>query len=139
MKKSLTSELQEQIDNLISRSTEAHRAGDFPQFRKMLLEAWELLPQVKGSHSESYHIAKYLANNYLLTNNLSSAIQWSEELQKCAPYRADDGEREFVIGRVEFEMGRFENAKDHFKIANKKSRGRCFINQDPKYKKFLSK
>lgn len=52
--------------------------------------------------------------------------------------RIDSDDKEFIAGKVAFELGDLETAKEFFNIANKKSEGRCFGNpKNVKYLKFL--
>jgi tetratricopeptide (TPR) repeat protein len=80
-----------------------------------------------------------LAEASLLIKDIESAKKWSEEIYKCALHRIDSGEREFLSGKVAYAMNDLESAKSLFTIANKKSGGRCFQNEDKKYKELLDK
>ena len=48
-------------------------------------------------------------------------------------------EREMWAGRVAYELGNMTEALEYFKIANIKSKGRCFWERDNKYKDFFMK
>lgn len=48
--------------------------------------------------------------------------------------RHDLGEVEFLLGRVAFGRGNLKLAREHFTIANIKSEGRLFEDEDERYK-----
>lgn len=49
--------------------------------------------------------------------------------------RKDIGKKEFISGKVAFELGDLELAKEFFSIPNKNSEDRCFEDEDTKYLK----
>lgn len=67
--------------------------------------------------------------NYLKILDFDNSKKWSTILFNCDKERIDDGEREFVAGRVFYEAGEREKAF-------KKSRGHSFDNEDPEYLEF---
>ncbi len=100
------------------------------------LEKWELLPDPKNKYDESFFIAKSLADEYLNLLEYEASESWAKILLQCDLERVDDGEREFVLGRVYFESKDFKKSSEFFEIAFSKSSGRSFVNEDPKYLKF---
>lgn len=74
--------------------------------------------------------------NYLKILDFDNSKKWSTILFNCDKERIDDGEREFVAGRVFYEAGEREKAFEYFKTAFKKSRGHSFDNEDPEYLEF---
>ena len=93
---------------------------------KSYLQAWAIIPEPKLQYSESYHISIALGRTYVKTSDLKSAKEWSEILFKSALHRIDSGHRDFLAGMVDFELGQFDSAKEYFKTADKKSKGRCW-------------
>lgn len=126
-----------QIQHLMEECGTKYAKGDFLGTITLLEKAWTLLPGQKEVHPESFHLAQHLAEISLEAGNNNKARYWSNILFKCDRKRIDCGERDFVAGKVAF----FENAKDeawnHFNVANKKSKGCCFEDEDPKYRKFF--
>jgi len=100
------------------------------------LQKWELLPLVKEKWDESYHIAKSLIDEYIILNNKIEAYKWCDIIQKCDLERADSGERELIKGKTFFEFEDYNEALQYFDIAFKKSKGREFQGEDPKYLDF---
>lgn len=131
--------LKEQIENIINKSNAEYDKGNYIDSIKLLEEAWDRLPEPKGIYDESFHIAKYTSETYLLIKDGNNAKVWSERLFQCDLERIDSGERDFLAGKVVFELGDFEVAKKYFTIANAKSEGRCFEDEDKKYIKFFRK
>jgi hypothetical protein len=54
-----------------------------------------------------------------------------------ASKRQDMGEVEFLVGKVAFERGELEKAKEQFLIANRKSEGRAFNGKDERYERLI--
>jgi hypothetical protein len=69
-----------------------------------------------------------------MLSDLNEACNWSKELLLCDKARYDDGEREFFYGKVNYDLGNLETAKEYLSVAKKKSKNRCFIGEDKKYK-----
>lgn len=133
----LSSPLKEQVENLMDMSNQEYDKGDYIKSIKLLEEAWTKLPQPKVIYDDSYHIVKYIIETYLFINNAQHAKEWSNIMFICDLERADSGEREFLVGKVAYELGNLDIAKEFFFIANKKSEGRCFEDEDTKYLKFF--
>jgi hypothetical protein len=129
--------LQKKVDDLRDKSNEEYDNENFIQSIKFLEEAWEKLPEPKGAYDDSYYIAEEIIRVSLLVKDLKKAKKWSEIIFSCDLERIDSGEREFFAGQVAYESGEMEIAKEYFIIANKKSRGRCFEDEDEKYRKFF--
>lgn len=104
-----------------------------------LEEAWELLPDPKGIYcEESYHLVKDIISTCLIVKDYKKAKEWAERIFLTGFARIDSGDKEFIAGKVAFELGDFETAKEFFSIANHKSEGRCFGSpNNTKYLKFF--
>lgn len=133
----LNSSLEKEVISLIKKSNNEYSSGNYIECIRLLELAWNKLPSKKVIYPESYHIAKYMIERYLLINNLDKAKKWSNKIFECNTRRIDSGEREFLAGKVAFERGKLNEAKKLFAIANKKSYGRCFKKADTKYKNFF--
>jgi tetratricopeptide (TPR) repeat protein len=99
---------------------------------------WQLIPEPKHEYEESYYVAKDLFRLYYMLSDLKEACIWGRELQLCDLERYDDGEREFFYGKVNYDLGNLEIAKEYLTTAQKKSKNRCFIGEDKKYKLLVS-
>jgi hypothetical protein len=54
-----------------------------------------------------------------------------------AAKRHDMGEAELLLGKVAFERGDLQTAKEQFVIANAKSEGRAFEAKDERYQRLI--
>ncbi|AOM79182.1 hypothetical protein [Pedobacter steynii] len=125
------------LEDLIEESEGYYEEEDYEGFVKVSLKAWDILPTPKEVYDESYHLAEGLAEGYLLTGNHKESIKWAEIMGNCDMERADDGAREFILGKMLFESGDLENAKEKFALAMIKSEGRAFVSAPKKYSDLL--
>ncbi|MCW3468027.1 tetratricopeptide repeat protein [Chitinophaga nivalis] len=121
------------IESIWEEAERLFAQEDFVQYGLKLNAAWDLLPSPKETYYESYDIARFITENYLLQQDYSNAHKWAEVLQQCDMERTHDGEREFVLGKVLYELGETENAATRFMVAMQKSGGRVFVGADEKY------
>lgn len=133
----LNIEKQNKIEELISESSSIYNSGDLLKSIQLLSEAWEELPQNKFDFDDSYHISRYIINLSLEMKDFDTAKKWILLYEKSDLERPDIGEREFLKGKVAYESGDILNALELFKIADKKSEGRCFEGENLKYHNFL--
>lgn len=129
----------EKIEQLMDDSDELYDEKKFPQSIEMLLKAWELLPTPKEQYDESFHIAQGLAETFFLIKNYDQSILWAKKLGECDPEREDDGDSEFLLGKVYYETNDMEAAKQNFALAFEKSEGRAFAKAPRKYLDLLKK
>jgi len=129
----LNESLQKIVDDLVDRSYQTSPNESV----QLMLEAWSTLPEPKFTFDDSYRIAKRIINSYMDGQQLAEAKKWSDTLYSCDTERIDSGEREFFSGKVAYEMGDKDKAKEYFVVANQKSRGRCFIDEEKKYKNLI--
>ncbi len=114
-----------------------YNAGDYAHAALLARQAWDLIPAPKEQYEESYYVAKKLYRYHLLLGQPEVAHDWAKTLLHCDLERFPDGEREFFYGKVNYELNRLDVAKEYLSIANKKSKGRCFLGEDDKYKALL--
>ncbi|HDR7600124.1 hypothetical protein [Bacillus mycoides] len=133
----LQSPIKEKFESLVNKSNDEFDKGNHNESITLLEEAWGVLPDPKGIYSESYHLVKDIIDTCFIINDFKKAKEWSDKIFLTGFMRIDTGEREFISGTVAFELGDLEIAKEFFRIANKKSEGRCFEDKDVKYLKFF--
>lgn len=131
----LQSPIKEKFESLINKSNELFNNSNYNESIMLLEEAWDLLPNPKGIYSESYHLVKDIIDTCFILNDFNKAKEWSEKIFLTGFMRIDAGEKEFISGKVAYELGDLWLAKEFFSIANKKSEGRCFEDEDIKYLK----
>ncbi|MBD0405310.1 hypothetical protein [Flammeovirga sp. EKP202] len=131
--------MKSQVEEHIIQGSEEWGNSNFSAARDHLNKAWNSLSEPKESEGESFHIAKYLIMVNLELKDFELALKWANQMQTCHMERGDDGDREFWRGKVLYESGKTQEARNEFITANKKSFGRCFIDEDIKYKELIVK
>ncbi|SHN76753.1 MULTISPECIES: hypothetical protein [unclassified Paenibacillus] len=135
----LQSPIKENFEILVKKSDELFNNGNHEESILLLEEAWNLIPDPKGIYcEESYHLVKDIVATSLILNDLKKAKVWADKIFLTGFDRIDSGDKEFISGKVAFELGDLETAKEFFIIANRKSEGRCFGSpKNTKYLKFF--
>lgn len=133
----LSKEVQKQVDQLVDEAYNAFLAKDYNISFPTLFKALEIIPEPKENYGESFNLVKYIIEDYLSLNDSNNAALWSSKIFPYAQARIDSGEREFLMGKVLFANGEYQAALENFKTAFKKSEGRSFEDEDPKYLDFL--
>lgn len=113
---------------------ELYKLGDFRAGLLKLQELWDSMPEPKVDIPNVYLVIEYAVKLSMQVGDIDSAWQWAILAPKYNRRRQDLGEAEFLVGKVAFEKGDMDTARDQFAIANEKSRGRIFYDEDPKYK-----
>jgi hypothetical protein len=132
--------LQKKIDDARAGAHALYRQKDFGGMISKMEECWHMIPDPKHVNNNSFVIAEELVTMHLEdTKNYHEALEWALKLDGCSAGRLDDGNKEFILGKVYFEMDQKEKAKEQFKIAMQKSEGRAFEGEDKKYVNLLKK
>lgn len=108
---------------------------DWEGMKKIMLVAWEKLPEPKFRYSESYWIAYMMCEAALGEKNIPLAEEWINIFKQSALHRIDSGERIFMEARVFYLKQDFDKAKELFHQADQMSKGRLF--QNPAYVEYL--
>ena len=101
-------------------------------------QGWEQLPDDKYPLPESSKLALMMLDQYLIIGKIELAAQWGNVLINNKN-RIDSGEKELIKGKILFESGQIDEAKEFFKIAFQKSKGRIFAGEPKKYVDVLKK
>ncbi|NRQ68638.1 hypothetical protein HQK17_10605 [Bacillus cereus] len=135
----LQSPIKEEFESLLEKSNEQFNNGNYNDSIVLLEEAWDIIPNPKGIYcEESYHLVKDIISTCFMVNDLKKAKEWADKIFLTGFARIDSGDKEFIAGKVAFELDDLETAKEFFSIANTKLEGRCFGNpKNTKYLKFL--
>ena len=116
---------------------ECYKAGEFSAGLRQLSDLWNRLPEPKTSTPNAYMLVEYGAAFALKNADFPEAKRWAALAPLFLENRLDGGEVEFLVGKVAFECGEMDVAKENFLIAKRKSRGRMFQGADPKYKALI--
>lgn len=114
-----------------------YKNGDLQGALKIVKETWDEIPSPKVETANSYLLVEYAVAICLKDNDLDSALSWAKEASKFSEKRHQLGEVEFLLGKVHFARGEFNECKPLFLEANKKSRGKVFQGENPEYLKLL--
>lgn len=135
----LQSPIKEEFESLLEKSNEQINNRNYYDSIVLLEEAWDIIPDPKGIYcEESYHLVKDIISTCFMVNDLTKAKEWADKIFLTGFARIDSGNKEFIAGKVAFELDDLETAKEFFNIANNKSEGRCFGNpKNTKYLKFF--
>lgn len=134
----LTESLQNEFEGLDEQIESCYERNEFKKIIELQLIKWKKLPAPKENWDESFHIASSLVEAYTETEQLDEAVRWAEVLQDCDPERIDSGEKEMVFGKALFAAEKYVPAHEKFKVAFRKSKGRQFKEEDPKYLDFYT-
>ncbi|REK76864.1 hypothetical protein [Paenibacillus paeoniae] len=134
----LPSPINERFENILNESNEQFKGGNYVDSILLLEEAWNLIPEPKGIYSEEgYHLVKDIIDTCFIINDFKKAKEWADKIFLTGFERIDTGAKEFISGKVAFELGNLETAKAFFRIADSKSEGRCFgSSKNVKYLEF---
>jgi hypothetical protein len=116
---------------------EIFKSGDLCSGLPLLHDLWTRLPEPKVATSNAYMIIEYAVAFALKLRDMNEAWLWANRAPDFKRKRQDLGEVEFLIGKVAYEDGKLDIAIEQFREAKRKSRGRIFINEDPKYAECL--
>jgi hypothetical protein len=126
------------IRQLMDDCNTLYEQGKLSEAREPLFEAWDILPGEKYIFDESYWIVAFILDLSIEIHDMDVANQWADKILKCDLERQDDGDREMWMGKVLYESGKIDEAKNYFEIAFNKSEGRCFVDDDAKYLGIIS-
>ncbi len=112
---------------------EKYAAGDFRGGLSLLHDLWDQVSEPKTTVPSAYLIIEYGVGLALKLKDLNEAWFWANRAPDFKEKRQDRGEVEFLIGKVAYEDGNLELALNQFREAKRKSKGRIFVGEDPKY------
>lgn len=128
----------EKIEELINQAYDAYEPDSIEKSISLLNQAWEFLPEDKTAWNEGYKVVKNIIETYFYSRNLSQAEKWIDIFLEIDKKQRDYGEAPFLSAKILFDLGDLSRAKELIQLANAKSGGRCFSDEDPKYKKLLN-
>jgi tetratricopeptide (TPR) repeat protein len=129
-------DIQKKIDNLIDEAYEYFQKGNTKESFSNYNKAFDLILEPKNQYGESFNIIKYLLDDYITIKDKDKAYEKIKDLEKYYGLRYDAGELELIKGKTFFEFEDYNEALQYFDIAFKKSKGREFQDEDPKYLDF---
>ncbi|MCY6355881.1 hypothetical protein [Clostridium sp. ZS2-4] len=133
----LDKDLENRIEELRLECIECYQKGNIEEAINKMLEAWSILPYPKTIYSESFTVVELIIELYIRNKEFEKGNKWVDLVFICCLRRIDGGDREFIAGKLAYEQGNLEKAKELFFVANLKSDGRIFENKDFKYIKLI--
>lgn len=134
----LPPELLERIFEVRNRAGESEKSCDFREAERLLLLAWEILPEPKYDWELSEITVCDLFDFYLTQQNFTECERWLLELD-LASRHSPNPTLFLALGKLRFEQGNFEEARSAFAQLHKAWGHRAFRGEPPKYWDFLKK
>lgn len=128
----------EKIWELYEEMCVADEQKDYQKSLKLVLEMWDLLPEEKLIYAESWVVVSTILELAIEYGDKETMQQWIDKIDHVTLESYHSGERECYKGKVAYELGDYDAAREYLSYANKKSRGRCFGDKDKKYIEFLN-
>ncbi|PKB13784.1 hypothetical protein [Janthinobacterium sp. 64] len=120
----------------IGRQARAEIAAGNPDAAQALLEkAWQLIPLPRAQCHDSVSLARGALRLMAFSGKPSLALRWISELENLPVSDLDPGP-DFLQGVTYYELCDLRRAYEHFQRSFTMSKGRCFVDEDPKYLAF---
>lgn len=114
--------------------------GDVEGALKLLCKVWHWFPEPKVQQDLFYLLIEDFIEICTEAKKFDLANKYISLLFVTGLKRVDDGKREFIAGKLAYEQGEMELAKQLFYIADAKSEGALFRGKEnKKYKEFIRK
>jgi len=127
----------ERIHAIQWRAKAALDRADHEQAAVLALQAWDAVPEPKFGWDRSYVFLFSLFRSTRLSRRRKEVIGIVNDYLRSDYYLAIEDGPHFWIGALSFEEGQLDTAFENLERAVQISRGRCFREEDPKYKKFF--
>jgi tetratricopeptide (TPR) repeat protein len=138
MVKNLEVSLRDKLDSLFREAITKTKTGENAEAIRLAELAWSQYPEPKLDWDVSWSYTRAMARVYRDTGNFQKALDVLYPLYNSNEMIHKDGPA-FYLGTVYFEMEDMVNAKKWLSEANTLSRGRCFRDEDKKYKAVITK
>lgn len=119
------------------RAKAASDAGNQEEAARLAFDAWAAVPDPKYGWDRSYMFLFSLFRFGRLSQRRREIISIVSDYLKSEYYLPDEDGPHFWLGALLFEEGDLEAAFGSIQRAVQISRGRCFREEDPKYKRFF--
>lgn len=111
---------------------ELFEEGNVDKALEKIREMWDFLPNPKMMQDMSFLLLEDFFNICIDSKKFDLANKWISLMFVSDLERLDDGFREFIAGRLAYEQGNLECAKELFIISNIKCEGVLFNGNDVK-------
>lgn len=134
--KDLPEAIYETFDEMTDRAYELFVNKKYDDSFQLYEKCLEIVPEPKRDYGEASNVIEWMVENYMLIGRIAEAITWVERLGGYLKNKELMGDWEFLKGKVYFEAQLWDKSLENFGIAFKKTKGRCFEEQDKKYLEF---
>jgi hypothetical protein len=134
----LDPEIVDGIEDLLLEAKNATERGDPDGAARACMQVWEQLPEPKYQWDFSYVFLHGMVT-YLRSarRNYDELVKIVEGYISSKYFDPEDYGPYFWLGTLAYERGDTEAAYQYFEKANKMTGGRCFADQDPRYRAFF--
>jgi len=131
--KQLPDNIYDTFDELTDKAYELFVAKKYEESFSIYEQCLEMIPEPKSDYGESSNVIEWMVENYLLIGRHAEAIKWVEQLSDYLKNKDITGDGEFLKAKVYFEVKDLGKSLEYFRIADEKTKGRCFEDEDNKY------
>lgn len=126
------------VYGLFTEAKECVARGNLDRAAHLCEEAWKLIPDPKYGWDSSYMCVLGMAQFLRGAQRYDRAIEIVQGYLDSEYHEEYQHGPHFWLGTLHFEKGELGVAYSCFDRANKISRGRCFRDEDPRYKAFFN-
>lgn len=130
--KRLSGEAKELYEKNMEIASGYYEEKDWDNYFGMLKTCWNSIPEPQVEYAKSFELLMIYFTNACKYGYAKEMLPYVPAMKAADLARADIGDREYYIAIVYYENGMIDEAKEMFRIADKKSRGRAI--SDKKYK-----
>jgi tetratricopeptide (TPR) repeat protein len=112
-------------------------SADKVKASQLALDAWNQMPEPRFGWDVSLSKTRVLVHILREAGQYEPAIDVLKQHLQSRFYQEYQYHPYFLLGTVYFAMGDMDSARENFRIADRISRGRCFVDENPAFKKLL--
>ncbi len=127
----------EPIYAILKMAKVAAESGNNASAARFCDEAWQLIPEPQFGWDSSYICTCHTVTILRRTMHYDKAISLVQQYLGSGFYQDFEYGPHFWLGTLYFEKGELTSAYSHLERANKMSKGRCFKEEDQKYRDFF--
>lgn len=135
----LPKSIYEKFDVLSDEAYSDFENGKIQSSFKKYEQCLAMVPEPKKDYGNAANVIEWMVENYVKIKDFPNAKKWVEELGDYLKNKDILGDWGFLKGKVYYEAGDNDLALENFTIANQKTKGDCFKEQDKKYINFFRK
>jgi hypothetical protein len=135
--KSMDDTVRTTVYSLFGQAKQALERGNNSDAERLTDEAWAAVPAPKYGWDRTYMVLFMLTKLLRAVGSHGKGIQLVRGYLNSEYYSDHEDGPFFWLGTMHFEKGELAEAFEYLNRANSMSKGRCFDEEDPKYKAFV--